>query len=512
MALVDRPSPRAGTRRWAPAAGIAAALLLVLGFTVALTQGGDDDSTPAVEVVQPPRRYRATDLPEGFELDHVGAGTEHVLSGPVVLYGPDPASPGLAVSVADPAASEPEWEEDPRAEPVEVGNRSGYRVGGDGWLPGAVAVTVGGRRVTVVGRDAELVATVAAVVTIAGDRPRMPEDILPADWVVQGEVADITALSPVLSSLAPSGTASTWQTSWLPPVPWPEDDLPEASADVLRELSITSGPGGATTVAALGLAAETEQVEVRGRDALLIRQVMRLSPVEGSEALVIDVVAVTWLERPGEVVQVVGMGLSQEAVLAAAASLEVVDDAWWARSVAAVGGSPETTVAEGRFSDGSPWVLTAYDSPRPDDIDLLEDQDAVASLQGLAAFVLRSDDLAQIRAHPDGYVEEPDAPLPPGFATYVSEQAVDDLRWLSGLVTDEVRTVEVLTADGPVVADVTARVEAFHGWVPADALHGWVLAETFHGWVLEIDLGADLEAVVLSGENGAEVGRLALSG
>lgn len=347
------PTPSvAASRR--PLFAVAAVLALLVGGlawwsgTRSEESATDRATTTAGEV----RPFVATDLPDGFEpftyrslrqTDPDGPTT-----GPLLVFGPTADEPSLGVVyLSELNSSDIEGQEQ-----IEVGGRTAYVFDGFGFGPNALMVGIedGAVLVTspVLDRDG-LVQVVEGLSVEKQTDLSVAAEALPPGWsLLTEDPLGIAALSPGLTIRDDGGR-------------------PGFSAGYLSVdggmVTVTSGPGGATTVSLVALTAKaTEKVTVRGRPA-------RLATTVGSPHFGLSSSRVlVWEERPGEVVRVIGTGLSDDELMATGEGVEAVGPSAWAdlEERSQLGefdpdqlgdGSQHEELARGRFEDGTAWRL-----------------------------------------------------------------------------------------------------------------------------------------------------------
>lgn len=473
----SRARHRARTR-WMSAAGI---VVLALAAAAVLVVGGDDGGDPAdrVGTVEPPRRFAAGHLPEGFAISGVGdastSSSESEVSGPLVLFGPDLSRPELAVAVS---RSEMEPEDQPDGEVVTVGGRRMVLIGSPGFTAHAGIIDVDDRQVLAVARGRSVLEEIAATVEIGeGDRPAVDPSTLPDGWEELGQLADAAAAYGPTAVMR-TGGPGTWTAVY--------DQREEGFGELepmLGEsaiLMVTSTPGGPVDLAAGRLFADdSEDVEVRGHPAVVTHVEIEHSTNLGEEWTV-DAWTVSWEERPGEVVRVGGSGVSREVVLAVAEDVRAVDADEWAelgrdglRHSLRMAGTVE--LGEGTFSDGSPWLAYVEDvaiggAPEP------SEEDATGTVGGPITYgeepvppdprmVVRTTGSSSsgVSSAYDGDTTEV-APGP--FLDAITVEGGGAFAWVYGLVAAEAATVELVGPDGEVLLTVEVlRAGGYHGFL-----------------------------------------------
>lgn len=398
----DPPGP--GRRRWIALVGVAAALALLAGV-VLRAGGGDDGSAPVDDVEVRPRRvaaYVADPPPAGLDLVALveprpdeepflpggGGGDPTGPTGPTAtVYGPVATGrPGLAVvwvdawagggTVPGPQGNGPQPTEAAGLLPVDSGvggrrawvtpttwrgapsvlvevdggfaqvHRAGDATQGDGTGPQSGATV-----------DDALVSAAAAVVADPeARRATIDPEGLPTGWSEQGEVDTAAVVAGSVVGRASGGTVddgylAVYGASLL------ELDV-EAPGDDVRGAVVSVAPGTEADLAGRRFWAPWYvEAEVQGHPALVV------TLLEGGPGEVV----VTWLDRPGVLVEVAVAGLTGEEALALArrvrpATTAEVDGARSASLEEELAGAAgeRTVVGRGRFSDGRGWGLAVH--------------------------------------------------------------------------------------------------------------------------------------------------------
>lgn len=331
-------------------ASVAAVVAALVG--AALWAGGRDDGgqTPAAQLTSDTiRPYLPTALPDGLELAGVAElgvpGSADAVPGVGALhaFGPAADDPRLGVLVmADPL--------DDDAPTIAVGDRTGRLHDLDGAEFGPileVATSADGPHLWFVGPGLstdDLVA-LATATTLDGYTPVIGETALPDGWERQGAVAaGMEAISPIAGMRAGASDH----------VLLAQHEGSESGRALLVGVSSQVDLVDAQRL----FLADTAEVEVRGHRAVVGRWNL------GGDAD--EMWVARWVERPGEVLTVSGIGLSLDEVLAAAESLEPVEPTRWAELVEAtalgdLGRGPidgtGVELGRGQFADGTAWVL-----------------------------------------------------------------------------------------------------------------------------------------------------------
>lgn len=329
---------------------IAATVLVLLGAAVAVVAlGADDDEPPTAVVAGDPQRLvlptevQGLTLSTTFDRSLPDDAVDGVLgpTGPIAFYGPDaPAlavyarvEPGGVTSGPDPAAMAT----------FDVDGRRAWR--GEGTGPGDdLFVVVGEALVTVVAIGAEEDALLAAAgaVVVDGDRATVPAATLPDGWSHLGDVRS-EELGPGVAVVRDPGA---------PPVGWAATSYGDGG-----QVTVAVSTGGTVDDRVPALVTDrVDEVEVRGHEAVVAR--LAADVLDGPETVML-----TWEERPGEVVQLLGVeGIDAAVLLQLADELEVVapDDLAGLRQEifeTRLAQPGTVVVGRGRFDDGIAWAL-----------------------------------------------------------------------------------------------------------------------------------------------------------
>lgn len=483
------------------AAAAIVAVLLGAALWASGRDGADEDPTDVVTTEVRP--YRATELPEGLVLAGAGevdasAAAEAAQAssfGPLELYGPSLDEPGLGASWF----GDDEVGVDAGEVVAERDGREVRRLATDGALPPAVAIADPRRGwivlVSPTLADDEL-AAVALAASSADGRVTIPSDALPDGWRPLG--ADARGLLGILPTVLRGDTTAAVRATYYASADAgeitgategqgsagdaegeaPEPQLPSD----LRSITITASPGDEVAVAAARLRVpEVTDLQVRGHVA-----VASSVALDGSGPAFRSL---TWLERPGEVLTVTGVGLELDELRSVAESIEPIPAGEWRDLIArsqlgdlpGSGSEQGVELARGQFDDGTVWILrdTAEEGQAPSiDLQVALAGDSSSSSSGSSS---------SVSGAPDG---------PPLRSLEVEE--ISDRRFAAGLVDPRVVRVEVRAADGTVLAEAPATAGTdgrADGWfvleVPADGTELVLLDEA--GVVLGATGLADVE-------------------
>ncbi len=451
---------------------VAAALVIVAGAVAALALGGEggDEQEPVDGVgAADLRRYVLGTVPDGFALvqvhDQVAPLPDADLwMGEVTVLGPSIDAPAVGLGVLSPDAVPEEG-----AVEIEVAGRTAWRVPGYG--PSTLIVEVGDSHVASYGGATPLadLEEVLGALRVEDEGLVVPDDALPDGWSELG-VVHADDIAPMTVSLRSGSDVRLWSATYATDVPADEDG---------DSISVTSRSGSALEVHAGRLASpDAREVTVRGHSALLVTSPDIDLPDE-PDAVNFRWTTVTWEERPGEVVSV-GGSVTEDALLAAAADVVVVapSEVQALRADAmrfGVDGAAVTVLGEGRFSDGSPWLL--IDDVEQGFVDLRTTIDSAGMTSDYSVSGTAGDDVD---------------PLDPQSAIGdVTVRRGEQLGWVYGWVEADVDRVEVRTAaGGEVVTEATMVGDGDRrGWVAEVPVAGWSRDDTPDWEVVALDAG-----------------------
>lgn len=472
----------AGSNRSRTLLAVAAVFLLLvagLGIWAATRPDPDRPDPVGTDTTGGIRGWEATDLPKGMELagaGDVGPGSDPS-SGPRMeavlgVYGPEPDQPTVGVAWMD------------GFDPAEASKDATTKLERlDGAAPGggpAYAVDDGsfGRRAVIVPRGS------GAVVVLSPTLER--DDLL--DLVPHVSVRDDRA---VLDTEATSLRLSLLEQESLYALIsavasgsiHPSRAVAYTRAGSEQYLLVQATAGGEALVALPTLVAPradaVRRTTVRGKDAIV-------------GELPAGLVFLSWQERPGEVVRIVGSGVDQQELLTVAAGLRPMSDAAWDDVVerSKLGDfQPDgyradddlIEVARGRLDDGLAWVVR---------VGRKAGDGATPELQ-----VAMSGDSS---SGSSGSGEQTSGPSsPPPAMRGMTELDQGGRRFAAGFVGPEVDRVELRALDGRVLA----TVEVVAGSGDGAAYRVWV-AELPEGAAWAVGLRAD----------GSEAGRKTIAG
>lgn len=320
---------------------------------------GDPDSTEVKSVA--PRPYVATNLPKGFKVagaaesppDEESSSDQGPFSTPTpgvqlyTLFGPSDDDPRLAVTIGPPITPSRS------NETFKVGSRT---------LIAIDDPRAGGQRVALPRTDEALLLVaptldrqtlgrLALRTRVAGSPPTLLVKDLPKDWKRLGSFLQEISLSPVAVSgeLGPA-----YRIEYIRP----------ATNDRPVSYRITSRSGDEASVNAYRLfSRRAETIEVRGHPGVLATTPRE--PGRGGTGRVL-----TWLERPGEMIEVVATGGSKAEFEKLVEGLRPASDVEFKKAVllspkSAFGSEAPLVntppglleIGTGTFADGTTWTM-----------------------------------------------------------------------------------------------------------------------------------------------------------
>lgn len=447
-------------RRWVAVLGVAAALLVVALGAALVSRTGDDDSAPADNVdTSSVRPFVAGWLPEGLSASMVSDGWDGPTSGSplrLTVVGPDEADHRIGLVVTESGTSIAEQvDEDPQLY-RSIGSAGGREVFARDDDIVSYAFDEGDRQVvlfTAPDVDQETVLAVAGAAEVDGTQVSVGD--LPEGWAALGVVEDPFFSTRLSVGLGPDDHFVTYSERGA-------ESSDETTASTMAIVMAT--PGSSLDVGVARLFSHRNQAEdvvVRGHPAVLARTESGEEDPSIPEEWV-----VAWEERPGEVVRVVGLGLSRDDVLAVAEDVRPASGSEWedlARTAVLTPGPGEELIGSGEFSDGSPWALVVRDDGESEPwanlrMSVPGGDDAVSS-SGIGTAISE-----------DGEIIEPGEEGPPVLPGITVSRG-SSFGWAYGLLDATsgagVARIVVEDASGAVVADAVI--------VGADDLRGWVV-------------------------------------
>lgn len=463
-------------RRVGLALAVAAAVVVVAAAVALVVGVGGDDQRPVDRVgADDLRRYVLDPAPDGYALEAVSDPDDPVVGevfpdpfGPVTVLGPSVDAPALGLVAMDGASVEANVSDGA----VEIGGRRAWPADGAG-SPGLI-VDVDGHQVLVFPGATPVAESegVIAAMRVADGRVVVPGDALPTGWRDLGTVP-AEALVPEARGLHGGDEAQrTWSATY-------------RRADGATTIQVVARRGTALDVHATALVSPDARTTTVVGHRAVVAPVPVPRPDDAEGAPIDDQWAsVTWEARPGEVVTVAGIATT-DVLLAAASDVVVADaDLDGLREQAMRFGIDDGWVlqlAEGTFSDGSPWVLTA-DGRRD------------VELRTTAAASARADQVDATATPSEGL----DAPV----LEVVSAARTDDVGWIYGPLRQGVATVEVRISG---TDDVVAEGRVVH----TGDIWAWIAEVPLDHWP---EPGSQALEVVSRDETGARVGDTSVGG
>lgn len=470
------PEPRS-TGRWAMGSrlrGVAAAAAVAAALAGGLWAfgGGDDDGDIAGIEAGRVGGYVAGEVLDGMDLLAVVDGSEgeadppfeELGRGDLALFGPEVADPQLGIVAVE------SFETGDAGAPLQSdgGEVRPYDSPGLGRF---VVLAEHGEETLVVisptlGYD-ELAALVPSIEVDERRTATVALGALPSGWEALGVVAGgLGDASPAYLGQRGKGTRSALYGG--PALASGELQQSYGAEGEFELVVVESIPGGDVDLHAPKVGVDGWEVaEVRGRPG------WRATPAWPVFAE--PMTLLSWVERPGEVIRVTGIGVSPEVVERFASSLRLAPEAEWATLVertrlgTLAPRNEHDLVVEGAFEDGTPWTVRIPDGARPD--------------------APPTDVRIALRVGLDGQrtSHSTDAMAPSFTAAELVIQ--EGRRFLAALVEQAVDRVELIGPDGS-VAEVPIQREG--GW-------SWVVAEL---------AGDGLVELVTTATDGTELGRV----
>lgn len=466
------------------AAAAAVVALLAAGLWFGTRTDSNDDHADQVisGSIQP---YLPNVVPEGMVL--AGAGEEDGSGrtdpglnafGALTTYGPALDDPRIAVTALRDGVGL-DSSRVPDARQVSVGDRTGYLTENSGLGSGftlevPATESLAGPSLIIFGPDVDegLLVEVALGTSLDGLDATVSPEVLPSGWrLLASEPDGLMAASGPMAVMR--GSAQTRMAGAV-----------YVSEDQERSLMVSVAARTSESLHTQRLfLAGVETVRIRGHEAVLGHTDAGSAEVEPGVTFswIEPYRSVQWMERPGEMITVAGLGLSREELVAAAESMEPVEPTRWRELVEAAelgdleGESSYNAVrvelGRGRFSDGTAWVLRH----RTDD-DWLELSVALSGGSTEERFAEIGSEISDSGSADDDEAFQSSSTLQRGGR-----------RFAYGWLRDDVTRVEVRRSDGSPGSDAEV-----------------VRAEGLVAWVVEVS--PDATELVAYADDGTEVG------
>ncbi|MCU1452736.1 MAG: hypothetical protein JWN46_882 [Acidimicrobiales bacterium] len=454
-APVDGPgAPAAPWRRLAAVAAVV--VLMVAAAAVWTLARSNHDERPAGVTTPEPRPHVATWLPAGFRLVGAGGSTTTGVAppfGPLSLFGTDLDHPHLGVLLL-PRGATPGNAGSGTLQ-VDVAGQKGYLLHGGSGVS-TLGASVHGRVVVLLAKDVDDRALVrlAGTVSVHGTRAGLDAGALPAGWRALGEDPQ-PALYGALSSISGFAGIGAAYEAGTGSVASGSNQSPLVAVTTVR------GDDVALAVARL-VGGPAEVVSVGGRRAVVTDNRF----MTGSTPLV-----VTWVDRPGEVVQVAGTNVGRADLVRVAQGVRVASDQEWRElgrrtNLGELSPSPGTVeVGRGTFPSGIAWVLFAKPAPAGDGGSASPDLRVDVTAAGSAVSASGS----TVGSGPD---------QSPGLRSTTATLTTGGHRFVYGLAGPRLARVQLRSAGGIVAEGAAVGTGATRGWafeIPPTIADGAVL-------------------------------------
>lgn len=441
---------------WVAAAAVVALVAGAVTFAATRPEGGKD--TIAASSVDDLRPFVADDLPDGLqpmafvELARDSGGGAR--TGAMPVYGKAIEQPlaGATVVQLDDFI-------DLELAPFEVDGQTLYRTGGPEGLPGRWVVLKDGddgeSLVLLVGATEEDAVALARVVSIDDGAVSVDVDGLPDGWRRLVTVDD-----PLTVMFDGSATRKGYYAAYVSGL-GSSSAAPGTSGDEdFTSVQITSVSGDEATMWASRLfVPDAREVTVRGHRGFT--GAFPTSSPEGYTGPTYAMTTVSWLERPGEVLTVTGIDMTEDELLAVAEDIRPATEEEWATLTrqSQLGEFDDAQTSDtqlgrttGTFDDGSEWALSIRQSTPYEDDRLQEGEqvegDVYTDLRVVvgAAASSGSPFASYSGSSTSGGID--------GFRS-VSTTDIEGRHFSSGIVTDGVVRVQLQRADGTVLGEAT---------------------------------------------------------
>ncbi|MEO6629836.1 MAG: hypothetical protein ABIP03_14860 [Aquihabitans sp.] len=331
---------------------VAAVVLVVVGaIAVGVNRSDNGRTEDLASHGGQPRAFQANWLPDGFRLQgagEAGAGVQGRGSSPIAveLYGPNPSQPQVGIAVTSKDGLTPSG---PSLGQVDLGNgRTGDWYEMFGAKRRMLGVDFGQYQMMLVASEAgeaELV-SIARGVHLEGAAVAVDPEVLPDGWNHLGTEPDLLASLNPLAAVSVEGPLrlSMYGAGYV-------DGANDASSVVVGSMPGTETRLGAARVLLDGV----HEVTIRGHQGV----VGHLSGEAGTDY---TMRSVAWLEKPGELVRVSAMGLSEAEMIRVAEDVKVIDEAAWKSillrsNLGDLQNDPKLEIGRGEFADGTAWVV-----------------------------------------------------------------------------------------------------------------------------------------------------------
>ncbi len=457
---------------WVAAAAVVALVAGAVTFAVTRPDKGNDTVTAAA--VEDPRPYVVEDLPDGLEqmmfVDLIARPNADPPASPMPVFGKTLEEPLAAATVID-AVSFEELE----FTATEVDEETIYRNDGYQFLPGQwVGVKRDGAFILIAGATEDDALMLAQIVSAKDGAVTVDVEALPDGWrrlTTMNDPLDL-AFMAVRSNL--TGYLGSYAS---------EDT--ETAVSVLAEGGDEAGMWSGRL-----FVDDSHEVTVRGHQGFIGSFSVPDGNADGTETTMRTMRSLAWIERPGEVIRMTGISMSEEELLAVAEGIRPAGEQEWRDLVEKtqlgdLGGYPGSSDAKGRttgtFDDGTKWSLSVVESPSYEG---LPDGGTVA---GDLYTELRVAVETDTTSGSHGSSSSSNGGEK-GFKS-VDTTELERRRFASGILTDDTQRVQVQSVDGSVLSEATI-----------------VSVAGYRAFAAELDETPTV--IVALGTDGSEVGRV----
>jgi len=496
-ASIEAPAPAApGHRRTRALIAVAAAVVLLIGGAAWWTARPDgDDPSPVTSTGGSIRPFVATDLPDGFQIAGAGqydqgdqssslaeAGTD----GRLTMYGPDVTDPGLGIAYIRDFTTDGLGE---GAEKITVAGRPAYTFDGKGLGVRAVILpeSTGAVLLTSPTLERADLVRLAALVTVHDGNATAAENDLPSGWHEVGIEPSVASLSSPFGAMS-TGTGSGRFAVY-------------SKGDTYAMISIAVIDGDQSHLYAPALVlTDTEPVTVNGHPGIVGTPQRSQSASPGQKP--VDGAFVSWMAQPGELVRVTSYGISRAELLKVAEAMRPAGAAEWKDLIerSQLGefdpgrNDGSKAMGSGTFPSGVRWLLRL--TPASSD-----SSDGASSPASVSLAVTLTGDSSSGSNGSSGSGSGQGTEIGPDGKPITTNpfQGTEVLQqgghtFASGLIGDQVKTIELRRRDGSKVGLATIVEKFGHRAFVAEATDGAIEAVALDASGRELgrtDVGTD---------------------
>ena len=345
-------------RRTAWVAAAAVVALIAGAVTFAVTRPDDGKDTIVASSVEDPRPFVADTLPDGLgpmAFMNLETDPSSSFSSSMPIYGKTPEEPLAGATVIEPRVFD-----ELELTSSEVDGMTVYRRKGENFLPGQwVGVKQGEAFILVFGATEGDAISLARIVSVADGNVSVDNAALPEGWRRL-----VTVESPLeLMGMSVRGGSTGYMASYM-----------SENADISVQIASLAGTEASMWAGRL-FVPDSREVMVRGHRGFVGSYPMNDVSGDTSGDPAPRVTVVGWVERPGEVLGMIGIDVSEDELLALAEGIRPAADQEWADLVrqsklGEFDGNPGSGIELGRttgtFADGTGWALTVRSDSPPD--------------------------------------------------------------------------------------------------------------------------------------------------